>query len=360
MDARTGPPAPPGRIAVRLSDLGELAAALPHLLGFRPAESVVLVGLVGPGARRLGMTARADIPPVEAGRAMARLLAAKVVTGRPAGVVAVVVSEAGDAEVGDAEDGDAEQGLPHRGLMGHLCAALAEHAVPVRDVLLVRGGRWWSYDCPERCCAPGVGTALPDGVTELEVAAVAAGVVVEPDRATLAARVAPPEGLDRSAMAAVCAQVALECAERILDGGWDTVTGESWAAVLEALARCRPGAVVRLTDREVARVVWGLRDRSVRDLALQLALGEDAPAAEQLWTECTRRAPVPLDAAAATLLAVSAWVRGDGATAGIALDRALAGEPGYALARLLSEALDACLSPDELRRLIRSAAAAGR
>jgi hypothetical protein len=68
--------------------------------------------------------------------------------------------------------------------------------------------------------------------------------------------------------------------------------------------------------------------------------------------ECARRAPAPLDAAPATLLAVSAWLRGDGATANIALERALASDPAYGLAQLLSQALAACLSPQDLRRLI--------
>jgi hypothetical protein len=98
--------------------------------------------------------------------------------------------------------------------------------------------------------------------------------------------------------------------------------------------------------------VWGLRDPAVRDRALALALGPDAAAAEQLWTECTRRAPAPLDAAPATLLAVSTWLRGDGAMADVALNRALSGEPGYALARLLAQALAACMRPAELRALI--------
>ena len=57
-------------------------------------------------------------------------------------------------------------------------------------------------------------------------------------------------------------------------------------------------------------------------------------------------------AAPATLLAVSAWVRGDGAMANIALSRALSADPDYALAGLLSEALAACVPPDGIRQVI--------
>jgi hypothetical protein len=350
MDARTGRPflPVPGRIDVRLGDLGELAASIPHLLGFRPRESIVLVSLAGPGGGRVGLTVRADIPPEEHARTLAEAVSRSVLTDRPGGVLLAVVSEAPD--VGG--------GLPHRELVRRVVVALAAHAVPVPDVILVRDGRWWSYDCPHSCCAPGAGTPLPSGVTELEVAAVATGVVVERDRDGLAARIAAPDPPAREAMAAACADIAVECADRILEEGWDAVAEQSWTAILDALVRSRPGAPVTrapLTDREVARLVWGLRDREVRDRALELALGPDAAAAEQLWTECTRRAPAPLDAAPATLLAVSAWLRGDGAMADVALGRALAGDPDYTLARLLAQALTACLPPAELRGLIRAA-----
>ena len=350
MDARIGRPflPLPGPIDVRLSDLGELAASIPHLLGFRPRESVVLVSLTGPGGGRVGLTVRADIPPVEHAGAVARALMRGVLTDRPGGVLLAIVSETPDGE----ED------LPHRALVWEVVRALAGHAVPVPEAILVRDGRWWSYDCPHACCASGSGTPLPDGVTELEVAAVATGVVVEPDREGLAGRIAPPGARDREAMAAACADIAIECADRILAEGWDVVAEQSWTAVLDGLARSGPGAPVaggRLTDDEVARLVWGLRDQAVRDRALELALGADAAAAEQLWTECTRRAPAPLDAAPATLLAVSAWLRGDGAMADVALSRALAGDPGYALARLLAQALGECMRPAELRGLIREA-----
>jgi hypothetical protein len=50
-------------------------------------------------------------------------------------------------------------------------------------------------------------------------------------------------------------------------------------------------------------------------------------------------------AAPAYLLAVTAWQDGDGALASIALDRALADTPGYSMAVLLRDALDAGAPP---------------
>jgi hypothetical protein len=233
--------------------------------------------------------------------------------------------------------------------------AMTAADLPVRDVLLVRSGRWWSYDCSRPCCHPAAGTPLPSGVSELEVATVASGVVVARDRDEVAARLepAPPaSGIEDAVL-----RTASERVVDILDRGRDAVREEAAAAIAAAAGqRGIPGP--RLSDHDLARMVWALRDDVVRDAALDMALGPDAAGAEALWTECARRAPAPLDAAPATLLAVSAWLRGDGATANIALERALASDPEYALARLLSQALASCLSPKGLRRLIRNSSRA--
>ena len=338
----------PHPIDVRISDPGEIAASLPSLLGFRPRESIVLVSLTGPSGGRVGLTVRADIPPAGDAEGIARLLADRICTDHPRGVLVAVVSEAADDRQGDDVD------LPHRALVWELVTALAACAVPAPELLLVRKGRWWSYDCPRGCCAPGAGTRLPGGVPQLEAAAVATGMVVADDRDDLADRIGRPPGFDRAAMAAACAQAAADCSADIVACGWDATADASWAAINAAVARCRPGRpAARLSDAEIARVLWGLRDRDVRDRALELALGPDALAAEFLWTDCTRRALAPLDAAPATLLAVGAWLRGDGAMANIALSRALASEPDYRLARLLAHGLESCLAPGELRALIR-------
>jgi hypothetical protein len=335
-------------IDVRISDPGEIAASLPGLLGFRPRESVVLISLTGPTGGRVGLTVRADIPHDESAGTVARVLARSVCSARPRGVLLAVVSEAADEVAGPTAD------LPHRALVCELTRALAEQAVPVPEVLLVRDGRWWSYDCPHPCCAPAAGTPLPGGVPELEVAAVATGMVVAPDRDDLVGRIARPPGFDGDAMVAACIRAAGECSAAIVADGRGATAEASWSVLTAAVARCRPGGPsAPLTDDETARILWGLRDVHVRDRALQFAIGPDAAAAEVLWTACTRRAPAPLDAAPATLLAVSAWLRGDGAMANVALTRALDSDPGYRLAALLSQGLAECLSPSELSAMIR-------
>ena len=342
--------APPYRVS--LGDPGELAAAVPRLLGFRPRESVVLISLTGPSGARVGLTVRADIPPPEHAADVSGALGRSVRTDRPAAVVLLVISEdfPDDEGVGGGAD------LPHRPLVHELTVALHRDRIPVREALLVRDGRWWSYDCPADCCRPARGTPLPVGTSPFEAASVAAGVTVADSREALAARIAPLDGPARSSMAAVARRIAAEASARAVAVGPDVVSEESWAAVLAGLAHCRAGTA--LSDAALARILWGLRDRAVRDRALQLALADDDAAVDSLWTECTRRAPRRYVPAPATLLAVGAWLRGDGAMAGVALERALAADRRYRLARLLGQALAACLPPSELRVLIAGGAIA--
>lgn len=344
---------------MRLADSGDLAAALPHLVGFPPEESIVLVGLGGASGGRVRLTVRVDIPPLEYAAQLARSLAARLDTDGPDAAVLAIVSEAHDVPAFPDGDDDVWDGsdlpldLPHRQLAWHLTVALSAYGIPLRELLLVRAGRWWSYDCPEPCCAPGGGAVVPGGVTELAAASAAAGQVVARSRDELVQRIARSVGDEAAAMAETSLRIGEEAAERAFAEGYDAAADRYWEWITAAVNRCGAGPGTEgLTDDDVARVAWGLRDRLVRDRSLGLCLGADADAAERLWTECTRRALPPLDAAPATLLAVSEWLRGNGAMARIALDRALDSDPGYALADLLSRGLDGCLPPRDLRAMI--------
>jgi hypothetical protein len=335
------PPDAPPDDAVRIGDPGDLAAGLPQLLGYRPDESVVLVALGGETGRRVGLTVRADLPPAGHARELAGVLARGLSTDGPRAALAFVVSEAPD-DAGPLLPADAD--LPHRSLVHDLVLALDAVGLPLEQAVLVRGERWWDYDCPGVCCAPDGGTPLPTAVGALEAAAVASGTVVAADRGALAERLAPQGESARAAMEAVVLRVGLE-----------GPVGRSAARrrIRSAVQRCRPGRDgERPGDEEVARIAWSLRQPGVRDWALMLSLGDDAAAAEALWTECTRRAPSPLDAFPAALVAACAWLRGDGAMANIALDRALDSEPGNPLAGLLQDALSAFVAPRQLRALL--------
>lgn len=329
------------RTTVRLGTGPELAAALPQLLGFAPQESLVLVALTGSRAARVGVTLRVDLPHPGGAPALAAAAVARLGSEPPAAVVALVVTEAPDGT-----------DLPGRDVVHAVGGVLAAAGVPLVGAVLVRSGRCWDYDCTDPCCGPGAGHPLPGGTSELAAATVLDGRVVAADRAELVARFTPAAGAAAVAMGRACSLVGAVQAQALHRLGWEAVAAESWQRVQDAVGAHRPGAGGWLTDEAAARLGWALTEIEVRDQALALGAGPVAAAAEALWTELVRRLPPPLDAAPATLLATTAWVRGDGTTAGIALDRALASQPAYALAQLLRRGLAAGLPPTAVRELL--------
>ncbi|PSK61587.1 hypothetical protein B0E53_06516 [Micromonospora sp. MH33] len=318
------------RLAVRSP--ADLVAAVPYLLGFHPADSVVVVAV---RSRRVVFAARGDLPePGTDPRPAARHLAE--VVARQGTDAATVIGYGPAARVTAAVDAVGE--------------ALDQTGLLVLDALRVTDGRWWSYLCADPACCPPEGTPYDPAASEVSAAAVFAGQVALPDRAALAAQVSPLGGPVRVAMRRATAR-----AHRRLAGlageaaGTELTTGPSVrsagvAAVRTAFRRHRRGE--RLGDDEVAWLTVLLTHLPVRDHAWSRTDGRDADIS--LWTDVLRRAEPELIAAPGSLLAFAAWRAGHGAVAAVALERVLAAHPGYSLAVLLDDALRRGLSPAEL------------
>jgi hypothetical protein len=105
----------------------------------------------------------------------------------------------------------------------------------------------------------------------------------------------------------------------------------------------------RLGSEEAARLLLGLRDVLVRDEVATWSLDGDAGLRALLGDLC-RMTPPPDDAPVCTLLAWVCYAAGDGATANVALDRALSSGPDYSMAVLLRQMLDAQVHAQQVRR----------
>ena len=153
----------------------------------------------------------------------------------------------------------------------------------------------------------------------------------------------------------------------------DGATAAEWAVKLDALGlddtdteaiadrvAVIEAAIAGIAEGEypdedtLMRSLHWICDGRVRDALLATALGKHAEAAENLWITLVRKAPAPELAEVATMLAVSTYVRGDGALAHIALDRALEADPDHALAHLFRAALDSALPPSEFAQFLRN------
>jgi hypothetical protein len=119
-------------------------------------------------------------------------------------------------------------------------------------------------------------------------------------------------------------------------------------AVREAIGVYRGGG--RITDADTfAWLAVSLVHLAVRDDAWARMLPEHRQAHLALWADVMRRADGPCLPAPASLLAFTAWQAGDGTLANIALDRALAADPGYSMALLLRDILAAGVPPSQAR-----------
>ncbi len=335
---------PPDRSVLRVRDPGELVAAVPVLLGFHPRDSLVLVATGGSSGRRLGLTVRVDLPPPEAVRIDAEAVGDAAVQGllldAPTGAVVIVVG------------GDSGADPPCRELTDLVTRLLEGHGVDVQTVLWAEstaaGARW---ACLEPCGCTGT---LPDpSSTPLAAAAVAGGQVVHADRAELARMVAPADAervQRRETLLVRAVDEMLSCTDAAAD---DPEAGrvEDTVVIDSAIADAGAGRLV-LDDDRVLALAGALAVPAVRDAALLRCAGPEAAAAEQLWTALVRETPDPEAAEPAALLAVSALLRGDGALANVALDRAEQAWPGHRLTGLLCSAVATGMRPGEIRECL--------
>lgn len=330
-------------VPLRVGDLPELVASVPSLIGFRPRESLVLIGLGGESGRRIVLTMRIDLPPPE--QARLHEPAARVATGllaaRPQRAVLVVYA-AGDGPV-------------RRELVAAVAAALGERGVPVHTAVWAEaaaaGAAWACYD---GCCA---GRLTDPSSTTAAVTCTAAGQVVYADRAELERLVEPvdPARVRRHEELLIAAAAAdLAAAEP----GADDDAGHL-AVLAAAIAEAAAGGP-RLDDDRVVALAAALVRPRVRDAALARCAEwsttdrESAAAAESLWAALCRELPDPEAAEAAVLLAASGLLRGDGALANVALARAERSWPGHRLAGLLGDAVGRGAAPGRVREWLLS------
>ncbi|MFJ8911428.1 DUF4192 domain-containing protein [Amycolatopsis sp. NPDC102389] len=329
---------PTSRTKVDLTDPADLLAAIPYLLGFHPEDSVVVFGLRGPGRMKQGLVMRVDLPPPSLEQDQARDLAVRLaMTGHTGATVAVIgggtANKAGRP--------------PRRRFVRRLEASLAEYEISLTHSVwapsIAAGARWGCYR--ERTC----GGVLPDPRDSVAAAVVTgAGQITRASRDELERLFDPvaPETLDRRT----------DLLTRMADPPWrgrDPVQA-GVAEVNAALTRIADGDPT-ITDDQAVRLAWALSLVEVRGACLLTAAPAEsrlARTAEELWLRLAREFPAPEAAEALALKAHAAYVRGDLATAGIALARAGEADPDHGLTKLLTTALHTMVQPSELVRVV--------
>jgi hypothetical protein len=326
---------PQATVVVRARSPKELLAVVPHLLGFTPEASVVVIGLAPP-RDRVRVTLRYDLPDPPDADLIADLAAHAVgVLGSQRLAVALAVGYGPEALV-----------IP---VAGALLDAAHQAGIDLYDVLRVEDGRYWSYACGDEDCCPATG--VPFDATA-PPALVGAGKQVLAGRAAVAARVAPLGGIAAESMRQATRRAERHVAQLLAKVGKSSrigaarrmIVAEGLAAVGTMIVSYRAGGRFT-TDYEIARITVALRDLRIRDDAWARMDPKHADAHLRLWIDVLRRAQPGHAAAPAALLAFVAWQTGDGALANVALDRALADDPSYSMALLLRQVIGAGVPP---------------
>jgi len=317
-----------------LSSPADLLCAVPYLVGFHPADSLVVAGFTGgPPDGRLRLTTRWDLP---------------LVPGALDLLVPLLTRE-GVTQVMAAGFGSGALVTP---AMDEAIRLLREAGITVAEALRAEGGRYWSYLCRDVRCCPPEGVPYDTGSSAIAAQATVHGMVALPDRHSLEISLTPVDGPGRASMRRATARAVAEFRRRLAEAERpDEFAAEFVAA---GLARVRDAVRVhlaggRLGDDEAARLGLDLAVIRVRDEAWILIDDDTIGAHLELWRDLTRRLEPRFTAPAASLLGAAAWRNGECALAGIAVERALSADPGYTMARLLLEGLRSLVSPGILR-----------
>jgi hypothetical protein len=314
---------------IRLRGAGDLYAAIPHLMGFHPTDSLVVLVLKD---HLISMTMRVDLPrPRHRGMLAAQLEAPLLEHGATEVILAVVC----------APSEHMPEKLPHEPLVTVLRHKLGGLGIEVVEAVWLpscqKDAHWLCYldiDCH--------GTLPDPRLSALAAASAHEGNVTFESRAAMAA------------IAALDSSEALERRSALLD---DLMTNSAEPDPGVELHRVRDAidAVAErkgpLPDAEIVALARALALPEVRDASMAFASEARSRLAERLWLELTRSCPAPERAEPACLLAFYAYQRGDGGMASIALDAAEEACPGHMLTKLLRAAVGAALPPDEMRAL---------
>ena len=337
------------RPTIRVTTIADLLALIPFLLGFQPQHSLVLVALNDDG---VPFTARLTLPtpgqPPAPVRAAWDTITAKLASAGGARVVLVGYGPADQIQAAVDTATDALQGAD----------------IPITDMLRVADGRFWHLDRPDTD-----GTAFDATTNPAAATAVYAGLVALPDRDALAATLTPVTGPARvrmaTATAAACAVLVdlLDAARPDTSGHGepdddpDAVLDTPLGLALQHAARTYLTQAqdsyrnrLPVDDDHAAILTVLLSLPSLRDYAARRTSAETWQ--QQMWTDLIRRAEPPFVAGPAVLLALCALRSGNGALAGIAVNRALDTDPDDRLAQLLTRAIAAGIDPDTVAALL--------
>jgi hypothetical protein len=336
------------KVQLRAATPDAVLAVVPHMLGFYPSRSLVVLGLGD--QHRVMVTFRYDLPePYDHELATDIAQHAEYVLCRERIGSALLIGY-----------GSEELVLP---VLALTAAKLGNRGIDLQEALRAEGGRYWSLLCNDPSCCGPEGRPYDPGSHPAASTMTQAGLAAQPDREALVRTLQRPAGTS-GAIAGATQQALLRLA-RIVSAGEAAgdpdpklrATRIGRKEVQRAIRVYRSGGSIR----SVGKCAWLallLCDIRVRDDAWARMDPAHTDDHCRLWTDVLRGAASECVPASASLLAFTAWQAGNGALAAVAVDRALAADPSYSMAHLLGSAIQAALPPAAARMPMTPAAVA--
>lgn len=276
---------------VVISSAEDLLAHIPCVLGFVPSSSVVMVACSGGS----GMHARVDLPHDDDERAAVAAQLREAARSNGIESVALVLYTTDVAAA--------------RAVLGELALALLTADIRVDIALRVADDHWFLL-LPEPDGPEPPGVAFDVSAHPLLARAVLAGQVTHGSREELVASVAPDPGRVAEVGALLEATPVAVPVEVEPEAAWASNVVQRHVA-----ARTLPTGV------ELARLLRALRLEETQEHLVCAVTRPTARAHADLWAGLLPALPPEHVAPAAGLLALAAWVAGDGALAWCAVDR---------------------------------------
>lgn len=311
------------RPRVRLQNFDDALGLIPHLLGFHPEESLVVLVMDG---GQLSLTARLDLADA----------------AWPDGVEGVLTRIWCRFPSADAWFVVYTAHREYAWAVLRRCDAFLPEGAARR--LVAVDGRTWQADSPD-----GPRGVHDPGCSRAAAEAAMHGLVARRSRAELAALVDGPPAADTGQLVAVAHRVGAQVATDPMSR-WPHLMG---------MALERFDGTGCLDDADATRLAILATHPPARDVALLWMSREKADEQIDLWRRVVNRTLAVHQGHPLALLGMAAWIAGDGALVSVCLERATRLLPPNSLLSILHHLVDAVTPPtqwDDLRPELLAAA----
>ncbi len=315
-------------VRLRIRNGADALAVIPRLLGFHPAESMVLM-VVERG--RVELTARFDLSLCQDPVQLLERLG--TISGRFPEAEWLLVAYTADSRLGD-------EALT--------LLELALGPMAVIEALRADGQRYWSRCCDDPSCCPAEGRLYDVSSSVAAAEAVFAGLPVLRDRAELIGLV---QGPSHEELPAARDQVAG------MRRRWRRRPVRSRVARVDELLTVglEPLGLDRVQACELGVLMENV---SVRDHAWLAMTRPNAKQHVALWLRVVGTLPPENALPALCLLGMAGWLSGNGALQVVCLERGLEVDPTYSMLQILEDINLGAVAPDDWDRVCSGACGA--